>query len=216
MHSGTEYFWQCWWPAHSPWWCISFSSRISRQRSSKAFTNSPGGACINSLRIVLSFSFLLRTLRDMFGCSRSKASEIKSVQRMRKHSMSHLSHQDVKHSSLRLLCLTMKTGCLASSESPDEVIKNLSLWAVELLISQWVITPPKENVTWQCGVQPTSYAYFEDFKNLTSWTTFFKSSVSLGTLCVGRDLEKQPRVSREGFVALLGPQWHWLMPRLSE
>lgn len=39
--------------------------------------------------------------------------------------MSHLSHQGVQHSSLRLLCLSMKTGSLASSESPDEVIKNL-------------------------------------------------------------------------------------------
>lgn len=41
--------------------------------------------------------------------------------------MRHLSHQGVKRSSLRLLCLAMKTSCLAGSESPDEVIKKLSL-----------------------------------------------------------------------------------------
>lgn len=145
MQRGTEYFWQCRWPAHSPWWCISFSSRISRQRSSKAFTNSPGGAWINSLRITFSFSFLLRTLSDMFGCSRSKASEMKSVQRMRKHSMGHLSHQGVNHSSLRLLCPTMKTGSLAGSVSPGEVIKKLSLWSMELLmISQWAFRPKEK------------------------------------------------------------------------
>lgn len=41
--------------------------------------------------------------------------------------MRHLSHQGVKQSSLRLLWLVMKTGCLTGSKFPDEVIKKLSL-----------------------------------------------------------------------------------------
>ena len=44
--------------------------------------------------------------------------------------------------------------------------------------------------------------YFEDFKNLASQTAFFKSGVSLWAFYVVRNLQKQPRVSREGLAAL--------------
>ena len=171
---------------------MSFSSRISRQRSSKAFTNSPGGACINSLRITFSFSFLLRVLRDMFGCGRSRASGINSVQRMREHSMGHLSHPGVKHLSLRLPCLTMqKPGCLASSESPDEVIKELALWSMELLMrSQWAFGPKGKHDSHLTAWCPANqlYEFWRIFKNLASRTAFF---IKWCVYCIGGHRSKR-------------------------
>lgn len=92
----------------------------------------------------------------------------------------------------------MKAGSLGRSEPPDEVIRSFpcEVWNLWWYHNGYSDQKEKMTVTWQCGAQPTSYTYFEDFKNLASWTVFFESGVSLCALYVVRDLEKQPKVSR--------------------